>query len=335
MPLMTRKILFQQGINGVPVNHPAEDVRLSSGSQWTPAAGDPLRVRSGVVAGSGSTSATPCEVTAQTSQVTVGTGRFVIQGSTALQGHYEGTVDAANVRTLSSATVGAGLPGSGEFKAGRVLIRVYDQLYGDTQDGWDIEVHMGAAATTVGGAALPALPTNSLQLKTFTVDSAGVITLGAAAVVLTVPRGAVLPVSSTDVAAGAHIGQYRDHPTRGLERWDGAWWINLYLASDTGDLAAAGFGTGFVQGAELVRIRVRNGWVFLNAHIETDSGSRIGHAFTLPAGVRPLRRHWFFWIAGNGIVGEGQIRTDGTVHLINRLNNTSIGMVISIAFPVA
>lgn len=222
-PVQARKILFQQGVNGALVQHPAEDVRLSSGGGWTPDPTDPLKVRSGVVAGSGPSATTPpCTVTASAGQVTVSPGRFVVQGSTALQGHYEGTVDQAVTRTMAQS---GGLPGAGQFKAGRVVIRVYDQLYGDAQDGWKVEVVLGAAASTVGAAAQPVQPPSSLLLRSFTVDSAGAITLASSLSSLTVPRGGVLPIQAWETAeAGAYVDQYRGHPVRGLQRWNGATW---------------------------------------------------------------------------------------------------------------
>jgi hypothetical protein len=221
---LPRKMLFHQGTVATPVKTPAEDTRLSLGGLWTPSGVDALQVRSGVVVGTGASGGfSAAQVVAGTGQVTVKPGRVVVQGATANQGAYEGVIDADTVRTLAAATVGAGLPAAGQFKAGRVLVRVYDQLYGDAQDAWDVEVHMGAAAATAGAAVLPTMPASAVQLRTFTVDSAGAITLGGFPT-WTSTAGGILPVDALDTGAPARDGQYRHHPTNGLEvGLSGAW----------------------------------------------------------------------------------------------------------------
>jgi hypothetical protein len=247
---LSRKMLFHQGSSSVPVKTSAEDTRLSLAALWTPDPSNAVKVRQGVVNGPGATSAfAPCQVVAGSGQVTVKPGRVVIQGSATSQGAYVGTIDTDTVRTVAAAAVGAGLPSAGQFKAGRVIVRVYDQLYdGGSRDDWDVEIHCGSAAATPGAAALPAVVNNSLQLRTFTVDSAGAVTLAGAAD-YTTPRGGIPVVPQADNFPGAYDGQYRDVIGLGLQRW-----------------SASGFWDGVSQWQQpLLRLRANHGQFIPNA----------------------------------------------------------------------
>ena len=294
-PLQSRKILFQQGVTGALVTHPAEDVRLTGGGLWSPDALDAMKVRTGIVAGRGLAGAAPCSVEAGSGQLVIRPGRFVIQGSTALQGHYEGTIDQALTRTLSTAQVGSGLPGAGQFKAGRVIVRVYDQLYGDAKDGWAVEVHMGAAAATAGAAAYPTMPSSSLQLATFTVNSAGAITLGATLPSFTVPRGGVLPVDASENGVGAYTGQYRDHAVMGLQRWNGTAWAPPAQSQVTGKIwRTAGVYNVTADGFHAVPMdasRVSGGFT---------ATTGVGHVLTVPVdGFYDVTGHVYVLSGGN------------------------------------
>lgn len=216
MALMPRKVRAQQGTTAAPVKTPAEDWRLASGGLWTPGTAQ-LQERSGWIPGSVPAGARwPLDVqTTAASTFTIRPGRFLVQGA-ALQGAYLGVVDADTVRTIP----GASLPTTGNYKAGFVLVHVYDQNYGDTQDGFDLEIVLGAAATSAGAAVYPTLTGNVLKLMNFTVDSVGNITLGGTLPTYTVPRGGILPVQATETTPGAYDGQYRDLSGVGLQRWN-------------------------------------------------------------------------------------------------------------------
>lgn len=240
MTLLPRKLSVQQGTTAAPVKTPAEDWRLNDGALWTPGSGSQLQERSGVVAGTGpSVGVEPLAVTAAAGGVfTVQPGRFFVQGSSPLQGGYLGTIDQSTVRTIA----GSDLPAGGSYKAGYLGIKVYDQVYGDTQDGADVIYLLGASAATVNATAAPQLPSGFLELRAFTIDSTGTVTFGSYLPPLTVPRGGVLPVRATDAGNGAYLDQYRGHATRGLERWDGTKWSDpLPQAAWTDDFSSTNY----------------------------------------------------------------------------------------------
>jgi hypothetical protein len=224
MALMPRKLLVQQGTTATPVKTPAEDWRLGHGGLWLPSTTS-LIERGGVVPGPAPAGGTrPLDVTAAAGGVfTIRQGRLRIPGAAALQGSYDGVVDAVTTRTIP----GASLPGAGQYKAGHLIARVYDQVYGDAQDGYDFEFVMGAPAASANAAVFPSVTgTNGyLILRSFTTDSAGVITFTSYAPPYVVARGGIQPVDLLDTTSGTYGGQYRDHPQLGLQRWDGATWV--------------------------------------------------------------------------------------------------------------
>lgn len=95
-----------------------------------------------------------------------------------------------------------------------------------------LELVDGALAASAGAAALPAAPANALALGELLIPPIGVPVTVTPYNPRTTARGGILPVVADgsgaipghDGVAGSHVGQYRDHPTRGLERWDGALW---------------------------------------------------------------------------------------------------------------
>lgn len=210
-----RKTSYLQG-SGSPGSYllPAEDHRLNRAALWTPAgsSGTPLRARGGVAPGNGAG-----VVTATAGGVNIAPGTAVVPGSvTGVQGVYECTWDAAEFRAATAAS-------SSTYRQIMVVCHVYDSLNGDTKDDWDLEVVLGAGASTLATTVVPAIPANSVVLASGSVDPAGnvsVVPTGNAQVA----RGGILPVAVADTAAGSYTGQYRDHPTLGLQRWDGAAW---------------------------------------------------------------------------------------------------------------
>lgn len=217
---LPRKPLFLQGTVAVPVKTSAEDTRVALGGLWTPEGTDPIRVRSGIVAGGGN----PLAVTSPSAgNLSIAPGRLLIQGPVAGQGAYLGAVTAALTRRPADY---GGLPTAGQFKSGTIYARVYDQNYGDTVDGWGIELLLSASQLTANAAtaAMPAVPAGGVLIKNFVVTSAGAFTFSGVPK-LTVPLGSVLPIDVSEAAvAGSYADQYRSHPTEGLQRWSGTAW---------------------------------------------------------------------------------------------------------------
>lgn len=213
-----RKASFLQGTEAAKYQLPAEDHRLNHAGLWIPSSvpgAAALAVQSGVVWGPGN----PGAVSVVAGGVSINPFHAAVQGTrSGVQGVFELTSDAVEFRAVTAAS-------STEFRRGRLGVRIYDQLNGAAKDDWDLEVIYGAAAASAGAAQLPPLPADStwFELRQALVDPAGAITLSGITP-RTMPRGSILPVDAIDVTPGAYSGQYRDHPARGLERWDGADW---------------------------------------------------------------------------------------------------------------
>lgn len=218
--VMIRKLLAQQGTVASPTKIPAEDFRLNFAAFFQPAptGTDALAVRSGRVIGSavpGSGFEPLQAVVTAASTFTVKPGHFVVQHTTQYAGPFVGSVDADTVRAIATAS----RPGTGQFKAGYLVVHVYDQVYGDAQDGFDLELYLGSAASTSNSTSYPTLPDNCLILQAFVVNSAGAITPTGSPAPYTWLRGSIAPVAAGDTTPGVFDGQWRDEPTLGLQRW--------------------------------------------------------------------------------------------------------------------
>lgn len=224
-PLMPRKTLFEQGQQNSPVSHPAEDVRLTMAGLWTPDASTTtasLSAYEGVVWGPGAMTGTGSLAVSSpgAGQLTVQPGRWVVQSNTGLAGAYWGTVDNATTVVIPSGSY----PTAGQFKAGVVLIRVYDTVYSDVQDGWTIETLLGNPASTAGTAVLPTPPATSIVLKNFTIDGSGTITLSGSTT-YTVPANTVLYCTSlTRPTTPFHFQEIFETDSLLRRRWDGTQW---------------------------------------------------------------------------------------------------------------
>lgn len=215
-----RKASFLQGTTQAPYLLPAEDHRLNHAALWAPSSvpgAAPLAVQSGIVPGPGN----PGAVTVVAGGVTVNPFHAVVQGTrSGVQGVFELTSDASEFLAITAASAST-------YRKGRIGLRIRDQLNGATADDWDLVVLYGAAAATAGAATLPAVPADStwFELRTFDVSNTGAITLSGTTA-RTAPRGGILQVEAGDVTPGILVGQYRDHPTQGLQRWNGAAWVS-------------------------------------------------------------------------------------------------------------
>ncbi|MFI5808875.1 hypothetical protein [Streptomyces sp. NPDC051561] len=219
----------------LPVGQTREDTRITPNGTMTPTG--ELTTRPGVIAGGKPFAATG----AGTMQVQIGTGRAVVQGTTA-QGAYP--VAVTSPETL---TVGDGA--AQHPRLDTVVLKVYDGLYdisGTTLAAveilrgepaaapvplplppaclplWDIRVPAGTSAGT-GGINWTTALTDRRQ---YAASYAGIT-----------PGGGTYP--------GAYPGQYRDNAGT-LERWDGtAWRVYRPPLNVEATTAGASAGTGF------------------------------------------------------------------------------------------
>lgn len=221
-----RKVSYLQGTTAAKYLLPAEDHRLNRAALWTPSS-TPMRPRGGVVPGSSAT-----VVTATAGGVNIAAGHAVVPGTvTGVQGVYECTWDASEFRAAPAASAST-------YRRILVIARVYDQLNTAAKDDWDLEVVLGNGAASLGAAVAPAVPDNSVVLKSGSVAPDGTVSLSGV-FPWTVARGGICPVDPADTTAGVYVGQYRDHPTYGPQRWDGAGWrITGVPAVASGDVGA-------------------------------------------------------------------------------------------------
>jgi len=299
VPLLTRKPLFLQGTVAAPVRTSAEDTRVALGGLWTPEGSDPIRVRSGIVAGGGN----PCAVTSPSAgNLQVAPGRLLIQGPVAGQGAYLGAITAAITRRPADY---GGLPTAGQFKGGVIYARVYDQQYGDQADGWQVDILLSSAQLTANAAAaaIPAVPAGGVLLRNFVVTSAGAFTLSGEPK-FTVPLGGILPIYASESGSpGSYGGQVRRHPTNGLERWTGTGWVPEDTGPPPATLALA-LGATALPGVRGPHVWRQGRTVFCAgvAYVPTllNSGGRVVIA-TIPDGFRTPA------VAGQLVLGGVQI----------------------------
>ncbi len=169
----------------------------------------------------------------------------VIQGThNSAQGQY--TVPNTQQRDLTVPAKDASL-----IRRALIVVRVADSLEAGvatsgTTDGAWVEILPGALVSSN-----PQLPSMTAYANYV---AAGELTIPSVASGLpvtltkynprTTSRGGILPVTSTDTAAGLGVGDYRDHPTAGLQRWNGTTWT----AATSRLIGAAGVGQTLLAG---------------------------------------------------------------------------------------
>ncbi len=144
-----------------------------------------------------------------------------------------------------------------------ITVRVADSLEAGvatsaTNDGAWLEIIPGPLVSS--NPALPATPPNALNLGELTIPSSG----SGSPVTMTPynprtgARHGILPVfddTSTvpghGGAAGLAVGDYRDHPARGLERWNGTAWVSVTVGGDAIHQVAAGASIALANGTNL------------------------------------------------------------------------------------
>ncbi|MER7912503.1 MULTISPECIES: hypothetical protein [unclassified Streptomyces] len=217
-----------------------EDTRLTLAALLTPsgqsAEETPLRSRAGIVPGGFVlTGSAPM-------QLTIGTGRAIVQGNDTAQGAYLVAVTAPETFTLTD--------GDPQYdRIDLVELAVMDDAY-DRSGSTEAVVRVVKGAPQAAPAAPPTGPGSTIPLYTVRVpkgSSAGTggISWGTAVTPLhwpVVPLGGIMPASGFK---GAYTGQYRD--TAGLfQRWDGTTWVSYPKA--VGGIAPAGTANGAYTG---------------------------------------------------------------------------------------
>jgi hypothetical protein len=196
-------------------------------------------------------------------------------------------------------------------------------------DGAWLEIQPGALAAS--NPALPAATQNTLYLGELTIPS----TASGLPVTITkynprtMLRGGILPIiadgattAGHDGAPGTFIGQGRDHPTFGWQRWNGAAWSTSVSAIVPTPLGVnAGWSTyatnnvqTFSGWLDSVGMKHLSGWI-LNVNAFTPAGGE--QLATLPQWLWPLTGVKFFGIPIN--VGQRSVQmniaTNGIVSI--------------------
>lgn len=137
-------------------------------------------------------------------------------GDWSTQAGYFGINDAPLTVTISAAN-------ATNPRIDLIVAYVQDSFYSGSNNQLLIGVVTGTAAPS---PSAPAAPSNALALAQVAVAAnATSITnsnITNTAGLLSVARGGILPVTATDTTAGKYDGQYRDHPTYGVQRWNAA-----------------------------------------------------------------------------------------------------------------
>ena len=143
----------------------------------------------------------------------------VPQGQSNLGGSYACANDGPMTIAIAAANASLG-------RNDLIVARVRDSFYTGTQGILSFEPITGTAASTPSD---PALPTDSSFLSLWRVfvpagaTSAAQFTLTQLAGYVQIV-GAATPVTAADNVAGLYVGQHRDHPTNGDQRWNGTAW---------------------------------------------------------------------------------------------------------------
>jgi hypothetical protein len=154
-------------------------------------------------------------------------------GSWTTQGGYYGYNDAPVTLTVAAAD-----PTNPRIDL--VVAYVQDAFYSGASNLLVLGIVTGTPAAT---PAAPAAPSNALTLGTLAVaaNATSIVSgnVSPTSNLLTVARGGILPVSSSNVVAGEHVGQGRDHPTFGWQRWNGTDWGPVDLGRPFGILTGS------------------------------------------------------------------------------------------------
>lgn len=152
------------------------------------------------------------------------------------QGTYEVTNDA--VTNLAVAAQDATL-----FRRAYVVVYVRDSFVaGGANDDAVLTIINGPLAAS--NPAFPTVPDNALVIGELYIPPSGQSVTLTPYNPRTGLRHGITPVTSADTVAGSYVGQYRDHPTLGTQRWNGSAWLmvgsrhvlDAHLASTNGSI---------------------------------------------------------------------------------------------------
>lgn len=283
-------------------------LRNTLGAVFLPGAG--VTAVSGVLAGPANTQG---ELTLAAGVITVQPFKAVIQCSQdTTAGQYIVTNDAALPLTALTAQHAT------QYRRGLVVIDVDDsQVAGVASSATTDRVRVypldGALAASSGATALPALPDNSLALGEYLIPPTGQAITITPYNPRTTVRGGILPVLSDAStvtghagAAPTHDGQYRDHPTLGLQRGSGATWGDPIVPPSIaypgvgGQSGPAGFPAPRLR---LQLGRVQGTGLLLDANARA-AGALIG---VMPVGYRPTTNPAGLLVAGTTAAGVPQL----------------------------
>lgn len=286
------------------VQHTAQNDRLSRSGLVMPevgatAANRPLAGAAGVLIGPAGTMG---EVTLlSNTQFTVNPARWLVNSSaSALGGSYEVTNDAVSTLAVTAQN-------ATQFRRSLWGVWVVDSFVagsGDDLPHWGLVD--GALAATAVAATVPSagsLPANFLALGEFLIPPTGQAVTYTPYDVRVSGRGAILPVSATDTRLPAFDGQYRRHPTLGLQEGLAGGWSNSLGAGSWVDFPVVGapyfdhypnpaLQGGGATGAPKVQMRIEPGRRvacrgMAIAATAAGSGGIYTSAATIPVAFRP------------------------------------------------
>jgi hypothetical protein len=326
---------YALGANGQVLS--AKLLRLSLGAALRPAAAG-VQLVSGVLAGPSNTMG---ELTLlSNTQLTVQPYRAAIQNTQdATAGAYLVPNDA--VATLGAAQ-GFSAQDATQFRRALIVTYVDDaQIAGSGASQAYLLIIPGALAASAVAAALPALPANALSHGELLIPPTGQSVTLTPYNPRTGLRHGIQPaivvdgstIAGHDGAPGLFVDQFRAHPTRGLERWNGTAWVEGDSGwTQTGTNAPTAVGSDGMSKRKIGRI------VYLNLHnVYTGAYNRDFLLFTLPAGYTPAGNSWLTGYYFNGAAIGLKVAPNGnvTVDIAGAAGATGGGFVLTGSFPAA
>lgn len=286
--------------------HTAQNDRLTQAAAYRTL--DGVRSVSGVLAGPAGTMG---ELTLVSDTVLrVNPFRAAIQSTQdSKQGAYTVTNDEAVNLTVTGRH-------ASQYRRSLVLVYVADSVVSGvassgTTDGTFLTILDGTLAAS--NPQLPsAVPPNALLLGEVSIPPVGV---GSVTMTpynpRTTLRGGILPVLASDTVQGLSLGEYRDHPTLGLQRWDGAGWAGADVPVFSPVTFSSNIYTSDVNTSPCGALLYANGRVAMHGSVTngvTPFNAAAGSVFTvgtLPAPVRPAKTHRFTLPTSGGQANTG------------------------------
>lgn len=202
----------------------AVEARLDDGGLLTPLGPGAMDIRTGVMAGPGSTAIVTGTSATGTMTVSIAPHHWVTSRGSA-SGPYRGAREAATTVNIAAA------PATGS-RIDVVYVKQQDSTSGVPSPDVTTAPLYGVLQGTAGSS--PTKPSLSSiagaeELATVQVAAGATSTNGANVTITntarqTVARGGIVPVLAGDTGSGAYYGQWRHHPTYGPQWWDGSKW---------------------------------------------------------------------------------------------------------------